>query len=191
MASIDALIGALKQYEGTLAFVTHDVHFIRSIAGTVLHIHAGRLTPYAGDYEYYLEKSLAASERDGLVAALHNHQPAETAPAAAPAGPKLGMKEIREMRRAESERRQAAARERREKQKRLAAFEQEIVELEARQKDLTEKLDDPTLYQNTARALDLNRELAGVADALARVNAKWSSLADELAPEPDAPDANS
>jgi len=191
MASIDALIGALKQYEGTLAFVSHDVHFIRSIAGTVLHIHAGRLTPYAGDYEYYLEKSLAASERDGLVAALHNHQPAETAPAAAPAGPKLGMKEIREMRRAESERRQAAARERREKQKRLAAFEQEIVELEARQKDLTEKLDDPTLYQNTARALDLNRELAGVADALARVNAKWSSLADELAPEPDAPDANS
>ena len=32
MPSIDALIGALKQYEGTLIFISHDVHFIRELA---------------------------------------------------------------------------------------------------------------------------------------------------------------
>ena len=37
---IDALIGALKQYHGTLIFISHDVHFIRAIATSVLHVTA-------------------------------------------------------------------------------------------------------------------------------------------------------
>src|SRR5881398_3330502 len=38
MSSIDALIAALEQFEGTLVFISHDVHFIRAIATSVLHI---------------------------------------------------------------------------------------------------------------------------------------------------------
>ncbi|MDR2676028.1 MAG: ABC-F family ATP-binding cassette domain-containing protein [Opitutaceae bacterium] len=68
--SIDALLAALKAYEGTLIFISHDVYFIRALAKTVLHVHAGRLTPYAGDYDYYLEKSRAANERAALTAAV-------------------------------------------------------------------------------------------------------------------------
>ena len=67
VGSIDALVGALAQYEGTLIFISHDVYFIRAIAKTVLHINAGQLTPYAGDYDYYLEKSRATSARAALV----------------------------------------------------------------------------------------------------------------------------
>src|ERR1700726_4829567 len=71
VGSIDALIGALKQYHGTLIFISHDVHFIRAIATSVLHVAAspartagavgigGRLTFYPGDYDYYLDKSKA------------------------------------------------------------------------------------------------------------------------------------
>jgi ATP-binding cassette, subfamily F, member 3 len=66
MASIDALIDALKQYQGTLIFISHDVYFIRALAQTVLHISAGNLTPYAGDYDYYLDKSGAGSAKQGL-----------------------------------------------------------------------------------------------------------------------------
>ncbi len=44
------------------------MHFIRAIASTVLHINAGELTPYAGDYQYYLDKSKATSERAALTA---------------------------------------------------------------------------------------------------------------------------
>ncbi|MEY3481171.1 MAG: hypothetical protein RIQ71_1946, partial [Verrucomicrobiota bacterium] len=113
MASINALVGALAPYEGTLVFVSHDVHFIRSLAKTVLHINAGRLTPYAGDYDYYLEKSGATCDRRGLVASLGNHRPAEK-PKAAEQKPKLGLKEIKQQRRAESEARKAAAAARRQ-----------------------------------------------------------------------------
>src|SRR5947209_4131605 len=40
VGSIDALIGALKQYHGTLIFISHDVHFIRAIATSLLHVTA-------------------------------------------------------------------------------------------------------------------------------------------------------
>ena len=61
MASIDALIHALEPYEGTLIFISHDVYFIRKLARQVLHVDAGRLTPYPGDYQYYLDKTAAAA----------------------------------------------------------------------------------------------------------------------------------
>ena len=32
LTSIVALVSALKSYEGTLVFISHDVHFIRSLA---------------------------------------------------------------------------------------------------------------------------------------------------------------
>src|SRR5438132_9849994 len=72
VGSIDALIGALKQYHGTLIFISHDVHFIRAIATSVLHVAAGanrtgsKLTFYPGDYDYYLDKSKATSARTAL-----------------------------------------------------------------------------------------------------------------------------
>src|ERR1051326_4649584 len=74
VGSIDALIGALKQYHGTLIFISHDVHFIRAIATSVLHVTASpagtgaRLTFYPGDYDYYLDKSKATSARTALTA---------------------------------------------------------------------------------------------------------------------------
>src|SRR5207249_4313464 len=67
--SIDALIVALKQFEGTLIFISHDVYFIRTLANHVVHVNAGRLTHYPGGYQYYLDKTKALSERAGLTAA--------------------------------------------------------------------------------------------------------------------------
>ncbi len=68
MASIDALVGALKQFDGTLLFISHDVYFIRQLSNHVVHVNAGRLTHYAGDYQYYLDKSKATSARAALTA---------------------------------------------------------------------------------------------------------------------------
>src|SRR5690606_35910633 len=105
IGSIDALITALEQYEGTIIFISHDVHFIRSIAKNVLHISAGQLTPYAGDYQYYLDKSQATSARHALTAGEKlTDSRAGNAPAAAKAkeGAPLGMKEMKEKRRQEA-----------------------------------------------------------------------------------------
>ena len=70
--SIDSLVNALKAYEGTLVFISHDVHFIRTLAETTLHITrneedtASVLTRYTGGYDYFLEKSGLADDRSAV-----------------------------------------------------------------------------------------------------------------------------
>ena len=67
--AIEGLVLALQRFEGTLVFISHDVHFIRSLATKVLHISSGQVTAYAGDYDYYLEKTGAEdNERAAVVA---------------------------------------------------------------------------------------------------------------------------
>lgn len=66
--SIDALVQALKQYKGTLLFISHDVHFIRNLAETTIHINNGTLTKYSGGYDYFLEKSGLNDDRSAVTA---------------------------------------------------------------------------------------------------------------------------
>jgi ATP-binding cassette subfamily F protein 3 len=66
--SVEGLIGALQRYEGTLVFISHDVHFIRSLATNVLHVNQGKVTRYVGGYDYYLEKT--GAEEDARAAVL-------------------------------------------------------------------------------------------------------------------------
>jgi ATP-binding cassette subfamily F protein 3 len=51
-----------------LLFISHDVHFIKSLATRVLHVNEGQVTSYAGDYPYYIEKIGAENERAAAVA---------------------------------------------------------------------------------------------------------------------------
>jgi ATP-binding cassette subfamily F protein 3 len=67
--TVESLILALEHYEGTLVFISHDVHFIRKLATKVLHVHAGKVSPYPGGYDYFLEKTGALNdERAALTA---------------------------------------------------------------------------------------------------------------------------
>jgi len=72
--SIDSLVNALRDYEGTLVFISHDVHFIRSLAETTYHItrkeddSVSQLTKYSGGYDYFLEKSGLDDDRGAVTA---------------------------------------------------------------------------------------------------------------------------
>jgi len=160
MASIDALIGALSQFEGTLIFISHDVYFIRQLAKHVLHVNNGKLTHYHGDYQYYLEKSAAQ------------------APVVPPPAPK------KEPKQRPPKPRQSNAHERRELQKTVATLEAEIARLEKSQLELTAELELPATYDKPGRAMELNRELTGITDALARTVPEWEKAAARLSELP-------
>jgi len=67
--TVESLILALEKYEGTLVFISHDVHFIKKLATKVLHVNAGQVTAYPGGYDYFLEKTGGLSnERAALTA---------------------------------------------------------------------------------------------------------------------------
>ncbi|MDQ2868204.1 MAG: ATP-binding cassette domain-containing protein [Verrucomicrobiota bacterium] len=175
IGSIDALLGALSDYEGTLIFISHDVHFIRAIATSVLHIDTGKLTPYPGDYQYYLDKSRAGSARVALTSGnpLTNNQPdLKTAPATR-SGP--GLREQKAQKRAEAEARKAAAKEERERAAHARELEMRIATLEAQQTELAAALEEPAAYEPGGNAVAINRELSAISDDLARLTAEWET----------------
>lgn len=60
--TVESLTLALERYEGTLVFISHDIHFIRRLATKVLHVNAGQVASYPGGYDYFLEKTGAADD---------------------------------------------------------------------------------------------------------------------------------
>lgn len=167
MPSIDALVGALAAYEGTLVFISHDVHFIRAVAGNVLHVHSGRLTNYAGGYDYYLEKSQAKGEREALTAGFTDARPSgkssPTAPAPTPTSPsKTDPKLAKRLR------------------KEVAELEAKITALEAEQIEITGHLQNPAIYADAPKASALNRRLSELERDLEAVNATWVAQAAAL-----------
>jgi len=179
--SIDSLIGALKAYEGTLIFISHDVHFIRALARNVLHVHSGRLTPYAGDYDYYLDKSKAGDARAALTAGFTDARAALTAgftdarpvqqKAAAPAAKapapaakaKPSPSEIRKFR------------------EHVGQLEKAVVELEAKQNEITAALEAPESYADKGKFHHLNRELSTIVDQINAATTAWEDAATRLA----------
>ncbi len=163
--SIDALIAALKTYEGTLYFVSHDVHFIREIAKTVLHVHSGRLTQYAGDYAYYLEKSKSGNERAALTAGFTDARPKqeEAAKVEKPKAPaKPSASDIRKLK-AE-----------------VTKCEQQVADLEAKQAQITAELADPATYTSGANLPQLNARLRDTINALQTATVAWEQAAQKL-----------
>ncbi len=172
ISSIDALVHALTQYEGTFIFISHDVYFIRQLAKSVLHVHAGRLTPYAGDYDYYLEKSRATNERAALTAPFGDARPVQksTAAPAPPRTPSVNKEDQRE--------RKAKIRQLRVE---VGKLEEAVSKLEAQQNELTAALEAPETYTQPGKPQHLNRELSFVVDQLHNANAEWEKAVAHLA----------
>ena len=167
--SIDSLIGALKAYEGTLIFISHDVHFIRALASNVLHVHSGRLTPYAGDYDYYLDKSKATDARFALTAGFTDARPVQQKAAApvakapvAPVTKKAAPNEIRKFR------------------EHVGQLEKKVSELETKQSEITAALEDPASYADKGKFHHLNRELSTIVDQIATATTEWENAVTKL-----------
>ncbi len=63
---LDAVLwleGWLKSYAGTLLLVSHDREFLDGVVGRILHIEAGRLRSYAGNYSAFETQRAAEAER--------------------------------------------------------------------------------------------------------------------------------
>jgi len=167
--SIDALIGALKAYEGTFIFISHDVHFIRQIDAHVLHVHSGRLTQYAGNYDYYLEKSKSTDARAALTAGFTDARPKATGAAANSKSKTEQPKSTR-----------PSANEIRKFREQVGQLEKKVVELEAKQADITAALEDPGTYADKGKFHHLNKELSVIVDQIATATKDWEVAATKL-----------
>ena len=167
MASIEALINALKQFEGTLVFISHDVYFIRQLANHVVHVENGVLKKYPGDYQYYLDKT-----GGGPAASFAR---AQQRPAAEKAN------RSKEQKRLEAEQRQARSRARKDQEQAVHRLEKQIARLEERQAEINTQLQDPATYNTPDKGAGLNREMKSIADDLGLLHEQWEAEATKLA----------
>ena len=174
MSSIDALLYALDQFEGTLIFISHDVYFIRALANKVVHVNAGQLTHYAGDYQYYLDKTKSVSARAALTAGAKPVTPVKNS------APKPAM-DRKEQKRLEAEQRQARSNKLKGQRQVVHDLEKRIQTLEKRQVEITAELEKPETYQAGGNATQLNREFSHNAEELAEITPKWEAAASKLA----------
>ncbi|MCM1989222.1 ribosomal protection-like ABC-F family protein [Oceanirhabdus seepicola] len=63
LISRETIENALKNYKGTMLFVSHDRYFAKALANKVVTIEDHKLISYEGDYDYYLEKMCANKEK--------------------------------------------------------------------------------------------------------------------------------
>ena len=82
--------------------------------------------------------------------------------------------------RVEAEQRQVRSNERKQQQQLVHRLEKEIASLEAKQVELTAELEKPETYQQPGRAMEINRELTSVTEALAKTTAEWETAATKL-----------
>lgn len=170
IASREVLEKALRDYQGTVIFTTHDRRFMDTVANVVVEVCEGRLTRFEGNYSYYLSK------RQELKA------PADKTPESRKAlreGPKP--KDLEKARkREEAERRNRLYRLLKPLREKVAFYEAEIDRLEAELKSVEEELLKPDLYLDFQRARALGAKAREIRARLDTLYEEWARAAEDL-----------
>jgi len=157
--TVDSLIEALQAYKGTVIFTSHDRHFLKRLATSIIEVRDGRVVNYGGDYESYLwsvNKEIEEGEREAAAARI-SKAPADVLHAKG--GQKSEKRDDRAMRKEKS------------------ALEKTIARLDEQKKAASAKLLQTT---NAKEALDLHHEVEEVSGQLAEAEERWCVLAEEL-----------
>ena len=165
IVSKEILENALKDYTGTVLYVSHDRYFINQTATRILELTGQTLVNYIGNYDYYLEKK---EELTRIYApAADAAAPEETAAPSEASSTKLDWKAQKEE--------QARLRK---KENELKKTEKRIEELETRDSEIDEEMSKPEVATNVAECVKLSKEKAEIAAELEELYEKWEELAE-------------
>lgn len=153
--TIESLTTALKKYEGTVIFTSHDRHFMQSLATSVIEVRDQRVRNYGGDYEAYIyavNKEIDEGERE------RNSKAKSPSPQQTQAEPK---------------RTQADWKEDKKIQKEISKLEKQIAKLDDQKKVLSEQLANTP---DPDAALKVHTQLEEVQTELTAAEDRWCEL---------------
>jgi len=158
--SCEALIDALRGYEGTLLFVSHNRSFVNGLATHVWDVRDGAIDAWPGNLDDW-----AARRVDGRSSTVDNPRPAHAE------------KESRRERALERERRALILKP---LQRRVAATEERIALLEKARKEAEAQLADAAVFADPARSTALVAAYRSAASELEDLYARWEGEQEDL-----------
>lgn len=161
IASKEILEKALKEYTGTVLYVSHDRYFVNQTADRILELVNGTFVNYIGNYDYYLEK------KEILTAAYTTAIQEDAQTAIKSTENKLDWKAQKE----------AQAKERKRLNE-LKKTEELIGQLEERDAQIDELMTQEEVYTNSQKCRELSEEKASVAERLEELYLQWENLAE-------------
>ena len=159
IVSKEILEQALRDYTGTVLYVSHDRYFINQTATRILELTNQNLVNYIGNYDYYLEKKEELTNIYAPAAGSEVRQQEESSV-------KLDWKAQKE---------EQARQRKREND--LKKTEARIEELETRDGEIDEELSLPEVATDAARCIALSKEKAEIQAELEQLYEKWEELA--------------
>ncbi|MBO4404878.1 MAG: ABC-F family ATP-binding cassette domain-containing protein [Treponema sp.] len=163
MHSKDVLLDALKNFTGTVIFVSHDRGFIEGLATRVLELHPGKHRNFPGNYEYYMQRIEAEQEGGEDAGEIKKEVPVQK---------EAGRLSWEEQKKAESARRKI--------EKEVARIEDEIVSLEEKKKELEAKLSTPEVYSDGAKAKECQKKIEEISQKIDELNLRWEEESEKL-----------
>jgi ATP-binding cassette, subfamily F, member 3 len=165
MQSVNILIQALEQYEGTFIVISHDRYFVENVATKIWFIEDYQLKEYPGtyhEYERWQDDREKAAKKAGLPSPSANKPLPKPAAVAEPV-PSVNKTPAPDQKKALKE---------------LAEVEANIDKMEKELAVYEKQLADPKIYQNTAQLKDTTVKFEQVKKELARLNDRWEMLAE-------------
>lgn len=178
MHSKDVLMNALKDFGGTVIFVSHDRGFIEGLATKVLELKPGSHREFPGNYKYYMERIEA--EEAGIVGqfergtgiATSSVNSTKTSEAKADATKSAGKLNWEEQKKIEAERRK--------NEKEVARLETEIAKAEEEKSALESKMALPEVYSNGAKAKEIQQKIDETTKKIETLTQTWETAMDKL-----------
>ncbi|MCR5045443.1 MAG: ABC-F family ATP-binding cassette domain-containing protein [Treponema sp.] len=172
MHSKDALLEALKDFGGTVVFVSHDRGFIQDLATRVLELKPGQARNFLGGYQYYVDRLQA--EADGTVPSSANNSQAQNSGAQASSAPQKSAAAL------SWEEQKKIANEKKKLERLVEKLGAQIEEKENQKKALEEKMSDPAVYSDGAKAKEVQAQIQTIDAELDALNSEWEDAAEKL-----------
>ena len=167
----EVLEEAIRNYEGTVLYVSHDRYFINKTATRIIELFSNRFDNYIGNYDYYIEK-----KED--VRAYGELQQKDKIPAEAIDPETLQRLEEKESKRLDWENQKELSEKRRKWQNALQKAEEKIAELEERKEALTASMEE--VGSDVGRLMEIHREQEAIEKELEEQYALWEESSLEL-----------
>lgn len=167
MHSKDVLLDALKDFGGTVIFVSHDRGFIEDLSTKVLELHPGLSREFPGDYKYYMQR--LEDEANGLAGGSSSQVQNDTARIQPKSDTKLSWEE---------QKKQDA--EKRKLVKEVERLEKEILDAEEKKESLEAEMGRPEVYSNGEKAKSVQKKIDEICLLLDELNARWEEAAEKI-----------